>query len=343
MNIGYATIYGDVYAQDRLFDETSCKIGENLLKPGIALKDRMEKGGHSFHTIDLFSTRTLEYGIFQDLCYDYYITRNDPIAMAKYIYRQKWRDDHFLRARKLDPEKRLLIIQEPEVVSPLSYCKEYHKYFGKILTWNDDLVDNRKYFKFFYPQPVPARMLNKPFAEKRMLTMMCSNKTSEGANELYSARREVIRYYEEQCGTEFDLYGVGWEGETLKNYKGKAAAKLETLSGYRFAICYENMTNVKGYITEKIFDCFFAGCVPIYQGADNITDYIPKGTFIDRKVFQDMDELTDFLKRMDEEEYRQYTEQAQEYLHSELFRECFSVEAYVNRIYGLVTGQGSSR
>ena len=36
---------------------------------------------------------------------------------------------------------------------------------------------------------------------------------------------------------------------------------------------------VKGYITEKIFDSFFAGVVPIYWGAENITDYVPKSLY----------------------------------------------------------------
>ena len=45
---------------------------------------------------------------------------------------------------------------------------------------------------------------------------------------------------------------------------------------YRFYICYENTEGVEDYITEKIFDCFAAGFVPIYWGASNIEKYIPK-------------------------------------------------------------------
>lgn len=43
------------------------------------------------------------------------------------------------------------------------------------------------------------------------------------------------------------------------------------------------MRGEKGYITEKIFDCFFPGVIPIYWGAENVTDYIPQDTFIDRR------------------------------------------------------------
>ena len=41
------------------------------------------------------------------------------------------------------------------------------------------------------------------------------------------------------------------------------------------------MRNVNGYVTEKIFDAFKAGCVPVYWGAENITKYVPAECFID--------------------------------------------------------------
>lgn len=44
--------------------------------------------------------------------------------------------------------------------------------------------------------------------------------------------------------------------------------KLEYLKHYRFNITPEN-TNYKGYVTEKLFEAIYAGCVPIYNGGDN--------------------------------------------------------------------------
>lgn len=40
------------------------------------------------------------------------------------------------------------------------------------------------------------------------------------------------------------------------------------LRQYMFNICPENVS-VRGYVTEKLFDAFDAGCIPIYNGADN--------------------------------------------------------------------------
>ena len=73
---------------------------------------------------------------------------------------------------------------------------------------------------------------------------------------------------------------------------------------YKFSIAYENAA-FPGYVTEKIMDAFFAGCVPIYDGAPDVTDYIPPETFIDKRNFQDYSSLYRYLKGMSDKEYNE--------------------------------------
>jgi hypothetical protein len=54
---------------------------------------------------------------------------------------------------------------------------------------------------------------------------------------------------------------------------------LNVFNKYKFIICYEN-SYADGYITEKIFNCFFAKTIPIYKGSEKITNYINKNSFI---------------------------------------------------------------
>lgn len=89
-------------------------------------------------------------------------------------------------------------------------------------------------------------------------------------------------------------------------YSGMLSPKIPTLTLYKFNICYENVDGIQGYITEKIFDCFFSGCVPVYFGASNITQYIPKATFVDRRDFKNNEELFLYLKSIKEPEYTNY-------------------------------------
>jgi hypothetical protein len=55
---------------------------------------------------------------------------------------------------------------------------------------------------------------------------------------------------------------------------------LNVFNKYKFIICYEN-SYADGYITEKIFNCFFAKTIPIYKGSEKISDYINSNSYID--------------------------------------------------------------
>lgn len=220
----------------------------------------------------------------------------------------------------------VLILLEPPSVLPKNYEKKYHKYFSKIYTFDDDLVDNKKYFKLYYPELKPMRKDYKSFEEKKLCTLIAGDKSSIHPDELYSKRREVIHFFEKTAPEDFDLYGQTWKKSEFPSYLGSIPNK-ECLLGYKFCFAYENMTNINGYITEKIFDCFHFGCVPIYLGANNVCDYIPKNCFIDRRDFSSLEELYQYLNRMPKEEYENYITNIQTYLKSDKAK-LFSKETF---------------
>ncbi|HUD01359.1 MAG TPA: glycosyltransferase family 10 [Rhabdochlamydiaceae bacterium] len=227
--------------------------------------------------------------------------------------------------KKFPKKKLLLFMWEPPVF--LKVKPAYYEGFKRVYTWNDDLVDNIKFFKFYYPVLQPMLQNLPSFEEKKLVTQMSSNKKSKHSKELYKAREAVIQFFEDK--DDFEFYGPAWESKEYKNYRGTVDNKLDTLKNYRFNVCYENMRDVKGYITEKIFDSFAAGSVPIYWGASNVTDYIPKNCFIDRRDFKDFAEVYEYIRTMDKATYDAYLKNIQEYLQSDkakLFsQEMFSV------------------
>lgn len=327
MKIAITDIYGNLYAQDRLFNNNSGTIGENLLLPGIELKKALEAKGHEYHTLDVYDMKEVDVIIFQEVPKSWY-TLSTIKEKMKYLIKGGILRDNLLYAVKMIPkEKRILLIMEPEVVASKSYNRHFHKYFGKVITWNDDLIDEGNYCKIYYPQPKPEKKYYMDYGKKRKFTMICGNKQSNHPNELYSKRREIIDYFENK--EDFDLYGIGWEKEKLKNYRGKTEKKLYTLSHYKYAFCFENQCNVRGYITEKIFDCFFANCIPIYWGAENIESYIPTDTFIDWRKYDSLEKLLEYLDTIDEITYNKYLEKIKVFLNSEKFEKEFSVKAYI--------------
>jgi hypothetical protein len=225
-----------------------------------------------------------------------------------------------------------LFLWEPPSVQPLNWVSDLHKLFSIIFTWNDEYVDGVKFVKMFWPQT--RKFPDSPiidFKDKKLLINISMNKSSTHPRELYSERLNSIRYFEKYQTDNFDLYGVGWDNPTIgvgiKNnhsekypsYKGTLLNKWDVLPNYRFSLCYENIYDESGFITEKIFDCFRARCVPIYWGAQNITDYVDENTFINRRDFKSNKELEDYLVGMSEKKYNDIQEAIKEYLASDRF------------------------
>jgi hypothetical protein len=225
---------------------------------------------------------------------------------------------------KYRKNKKYLFLFEPPVVSPLSYCRLLHVFFSRIYTWRDDLVGNQKYYKYIWPQSYHG-MISKwlSFRKKKLITLIVGNKGSFFKNELYSERRKAIAYFDKLWN--FEFYGRWWAKQNFKqkflgsqyyrSYSGWTDDKITTLSRYKFCICFENMKDSPGYITEKIWDAFKARCVPIYWGASNVTDYIPENTFIDfRKYENNYQSLSSVLQNMEESEYNLYLENIEKFL-----------------------------
>ncbi|MEX2437789.1 MAG: glycosyltransferase [Candidatus Babeliales bacterium] len=231
---------------------------------------------------------------------------------------------------KFNDDNRILFLWEPPSTRWNNYDPEYHEPFAKIYTWDDTLVDNKKYFKFFYPVCRP--MINDvvDFDAKKLATMVSCDKYSAHPDELYSARKRVIKWYESMGQqNHFDLYGVGWEKYRLDCGKGSVVSKLDTIKNYKFCYCYENIKGLQGYVTEKIFNCFTAGCVPIYWGAENIETYVPKKCFIDRRDFADEKAVFEHISAMSRDRYEQYIAAIRAYLETEQAQQ-FAVNNFIH-------------
>ena len=80
----------------------------------------------------------------------------------------------------------------------------------------------------------------------------------------------------------------------------KTEDKQITLRNYKFAFIIENASDFNGFITDKIFDCFYSGTVPIYLGAKNIKSFIPEECFIDFREFKSLSNLHNYLLNLDQ-------------------------------------------
>src|SRR3989338_5710139 len=319
MYIGFYS-YHNLYNNNRLLTDSSSPIGDNLNYPFVLLAQRLKEMGHSVATLDTDDIRKFDAIIFVE-----FPGRSNP-------YFKKTIQNNF--------KNLYLLILESPIIKLDNYIKENHTYFKKIFTWSDELVDNKKYFKIQYSHNIPTEFNFGLEKKEKLCTIISSNKNRHHPKELYSERIKAIRWFESNHPEDFNLYGNGWdrhhfEGTFLgikiarlnrlkfltkllrpyyPSYKGGVVSKRATYQKYKFSICYENCKDFNGYITEKIFDCLLSGCVPVYLGAQNIADHIPKNVFIDKRNFNTYDQLYSYMKNMPDKEYQDYLDNIKNFL-----------------------------
>ena len=148
-------------------------------------------------------------------------------------------------------------------------------------------------------------------------------------NELQNKRLELIEYFGKKG--DLKMFGRGWDNleelpkswqKRIENIINKIAPKplddkLGTISKYKFNFAVENLS-YKGYVTEKILESMVAKTIPVYLGAPDITDYIPKGCFIDIRDFDNLDDLHNYMKNLSSEQAHAYFDCAQKFLESDV-------------------------
>ncbi len=353
------------FFQDRLFTSEKTRYGgDDLMAPYVYLRAYLQQQGIEIHTADYLPEQPdnnlnlyISLGLFPD--FKKLTHRPDVIPSAYFVFECP--------------------VVEPSIYREIAQVQDN---FRRIFTWSDSaslLHFTKRPLRcqhFYWPQSfdrVHEQIWSRQ--ERKFLVMINSNKLPRVYwHELYTERMRAVAYFS-QFG-EIDLYGVGWDEPSWRLgrrrvpytlirlyrfalthwqkirpdpllqaarrvYQGKAESKSITLGNYTFAICFENSI-LKGWITEKIFDCFFAGTVPIYLGAPDIQDYIPQGCFIDMRQFPDYPSLHKYLKSLSPTDVDGFRLRARQFLESpqyepftkrsyaELFRQIIQEDADLN-------------
>jgi hypothetical protein len=125
------------------------------------------------------------------------------------------------------------------------------------------------YFKERYLHYFQHPRLQRPFAQKRF----CLKINKSGLNpDIAKATARISAFGQID---DISMYNKYISNASCYN----SMELLEVFNNYKFILCFENSYN-SGYITEKIFNVFFAKAVPIYCGSDQIDRYFTAESFI---------------------------------------------------------------
>jgi hypothetical protein len=295
-----------VFNKNKLFDLGDDVLNrDNQLMPFFRLREKLSESGISLNTADMITTNAtlldqsssyISLGILQN-------------------YRQiAVQGDIWLKS---------FVIMEPPVVAPELYRElpELTNAFSTVYVHNIEGhgyslggVSTEKLRKFYWPIPfdkVIDHCWGRVDRAKRIAVINGSHKPRSLNQELYSTR---IKAMSELAPIKvIDLYGRGWDRwwssearwipywrhrkMIMSIYKGPCNSKYEVLKNYEFCLCFENM-RMNGYVTEKIFDCLYAGTIPLYLGAPDINLYIPDNVFIDCTKFNSWAEVWGHIQGM---------------------------------------------
>lgn len=248
---------------------------------------------------------------------------------------------------------RILIVQEPEVVLPANYAKKFLNQFHHIVSVGRDPAGPGS--TILWPQFRPKKSVAS--SSSRVGTgavMVASNHLSFIKGELYSLRRICAFTI-----PNLQIYGRGWNNgiksrlrivlinlrdllvyrkqisiPSLKFWFKKYMNTVESPSDKfavlnRFRICVV-IENSQEFLSEKLFDAFFARCIPIYVGPEVLNFGIPQTLVI--QCEPNVSSISEGIRKAEAMDYRSWLEDLNNWLDSEEIVERWSFESYVREI-----------
>lgn len=280
-NISIIPSYPEHY-KNKIFERNFENEG---LLPFAVLRDKLSKIGVFINTIDLQK-------------------KYDEIDLL-IVMRHENNINKIFNVISKNKNIKILYISTEEISAAPTQNKDLLDFglFDRILTWRDNDVDSKLFYKYYYMTPL--RTYVESLDDRRELACLINSYKINYYNSkenIYHERLKVISFFEDKfC---FKLYGHNWHkySKKIKNYRGSVLNKIEIYLKHDFSFIFENSNAELGGITEKIWDSLAAGCIPIYYGAPNVRKYIPHACYIDYRDFKNLDTLYNYISEMTFEE-----------------------------------------
>lgn len=176
----------------------------------------------------------------------------------------------------------LLITTEPSSIriDGPSYLRQYgHVWTNKhpSLVAHPNQIRSTPPLRFFYGRNL-AGGKHRPLedhAPDKSKTLSGMSSTKAMKHTVHAKRLAFMRALKERLGDAFDLYGRGLQ---------PVDDKAEAMADYRYHIAVENHQE-PGHFTEKLTDCFLAGCLPFYFGDPDYARIFPKDAVIPIDIY----------------------------------------------------------
>ena len=263
----------------------------------------------------------------------------------------------FLRVTKkagLHKNRLILVKNEPIVVCPQNSTARTKDRYGLILDMGRP--PSCANCSIPWPQHWPKTPIKfkSPSLRKKKIVLINANKISFIPGELYSLRRKTLGKLKS-----LEFYGTSWDNSfntrirhafsnlviaikggylprvfaqtnyfnNYKNWLGAPLDKVNAMSNYNYCLVIENSTE---FMTEKLFDAFFAGCIPIYVGPDLKEFPIPPTLYFQAEP--SLKSITQTLSKAVRIEYNVWLNELNSWLQLDSTKNYWSAESVNNKV-----------
>ena len=292
------------------------------------------------------------------------LSMSNEIAVEKLVcinYSSKFKS--VVNNPDISHHQRTLVRMEPRVVLPANFSRSRRKQFGNVITVGGgaNLGSLTVHWPLVFPSETKqAAIYSAERAE--CIVLINGNKISFVKGELYSLRRKAIR----SIGN-LELYGTDWDSKSLprlviairsfvyailnlqvptlsgislwfQNYpasNGPVGDKLATMSKYKYALVIENSEE---YMSEKLMEALFAGCIPIYVGPDPKEHGVPNNLVIWAKP--NIESIQSSLAEAFTWDFKDFHSRLKAFLYSSETRDSWDSEKVYQKMLDIIVGGG---
>jgi hypothetical protein len=172
------------------------------------------------------------------------------------------------------------------VAPPLGYCQWSFSF--------DYLDDSRNYrlphYLLYdgYYELLRPKIIDESMANRKFCNFVASNGNCKERNDFV---QQLSKYKKVDCG-----------GRWMNNIGYTVTDKRKFQSEYKFSIAFENDAYRPGYswyITEKLMEPMTVNSVPIYYGADKVSEDFNTNSFINCHNFKNFDDVMQHILHLD--------------------------------------------
>ncbi|MDO7874158.1 glycosyltransferase family 10 [Hymenobacter sp. ASUV-10] len=166
-----------------------------------------------------------------------------------------------------------LMLSEPPTYYPTNWDKARHQVFDRILTYDVQLIDDVRYFRYHYAidfedYPAFQPVSEAEFAERKLCMLAAASfavlPPPPGSRSLLYERYNTLRWFSNQQPTHLDFYSRGVHPDTYASFRGAGLLKRWLPQFVLRAIVHGR---------KRIFDRVYRGSIPPLEKIEYVRRY----------------------------------------------------------------------